>query len=325
MRRVAGLASAATLFVALPLWAATVQVGQPVMGTILEVTVVAADEADARRLAERAIAEARRWDDILTTWRPEGELARLNAKAGQGAVTISADLSEALRTMKGFSQATNGFFEPAVGRLVQLWSESAPPPPDLLARARGQRIATALTLDDNKATLAADVALDAGGIGKGIALDRIASMLRGGGVEAAFLNFGGSSQLAVGAPADSPRGWTVIVAGLETGSTPGELLLRDAALSTSRSTGPGTKQGPIIDPRSGEPVTERRVATILAPDATTAEAWSKVPVIDGRAAVDAIRAAGLDVFYEDSLGPAATEGFRIALPTPDTRPPRPVN
>jgi thiamine biosynthesis lipoprotein len=292
------------------------------MGTILEVTVVAAGEAEARRLAERAIAEARRWDDVLTTWRPEGELARLNAEAGQGAVTISPDLAEALRTMRTFSQATNGLFEPAVGRLVHLWSESAPPSPDLLSRARGQRISAALTLDGNQATLAADVALDAGGIGKGIALDRVASMLRGEKVEAAFLNFGGSSQLALGAPPDSPRGWRVIIAGLEAGSARGELLLRDAALSTSRSTGPGAKQGPIIDPRSGEPVSERRVATILAPDATSAEAWSKVPVIAGRAGVDAVRAAGLDVFYEDSLGPTATAGFQ---PTPDTRHPAPVN
>jgi thiamine biosynthesis lipoprotein len=295
------------------------------MGTVLEVTVVATDEAKARRLADDAIAEARRWDDILTTWRPQGELARLNANAGQGAVTVSTDLAEALRIMKGFSQATNGLFEPAVGRLVRLWSESAPPSPELLARARGQRIATALTLDGNKATLAADVALVAGGIGKGIALDRISSMLRGEKVEAAFLNFGGSSQLALGAPPDSPQGWTVLVAGLEPGSVRGELLLRDAALSTSRSTGPGAKQGPIIDPRSGEPVSERRVATILARDATSAEAWSKLPVVDGRAGIAAVRAAGLDVFYEDAAGPTATSGFRLPLPTPDTRHPTPVS
>jgi thiamine biosynthesis lipoprotein len=286
------------------------------MGTILEVTIVAADGATARRLADLAVAEARRWDDILTTWRPQGELARLNANAGRGPVAISADLAEALRTMRRFSAATNGSFDPAVGRLVQLWGAPEPPSPELLDAVRGQRIARVLTLDGRTATLTAGVVLDAGGIGKGIALDRIASILRAEGVEAAFLDFGGSSQLAVASPPDSPRGWRVLVAGLEPGSTHGEIDLRDAALSTSRSIGPGAKQGPIIDPRRGEPITEHRVATILAPDATTAEAWSKVPVVEGRSGVAAARAAGLEVFYEDPVGPLATEKFRADAPRP---------
>ena len=208
---------------------------------------------------------------------------------------------------------------------MRLWSGPAPPSPDSSSqRARGQRIATALTLDGNTATLAADVALDAGGIGKGMALDRIASLLRGGGVEAAFLNFGGSSQLAVGRRPIRRSGWTRhrrrAGARLDAAAS---FCSRDAALSTSRSTGPGAKQGPIIDPRSGEPVTERRVATILAPDATTAEAWSKVPVIDGRAGVDAVRVAGLDVFYEDRsvLQRPSAFGSPCRHPTPGPREP----
>ena len=67
---------------ALPASAAVVRTGQPVMGTVLQVTVVAADEVSARALADAATAEVRRWDDILTTWRPDGELAQLNAHAG---------------------------------------------------------------------------------------------------------------------------------------------------------------------------------------------------------------------------------------------------
>ncbi|MGH7859843.1 MAG: hypothetical protein ACREQY_21150, partial [Candidatus Binatia bacterium] len=49
--------------------AAEAHAGQPVMGTVLQVTVIAPGESTARRLADAAIAEARRWDDVLTTWR----------------------------------------------------------------------------------------------------------------------------------------------------------------------------------------------------------------------------------------------------------------
>jgi FAD:protein FMN transferase len=314
-----GLAAAATLPFSAPIWGATIRVGQPVMGTILEVVIVAVDEAKARRLADAAVAEARRWDDVLTTWRSEGELAGLNARAGRGPFTIGADLAEALRTMQRLSLATGGAFDPAVGRLVRLWSDPAPPSRELLVRLRAQSIARALTVDGRTATLAAGVALDAGGIGKGIALDAIASMLRHAGVTTAFLDFGGSSQLAVGAPPDAAQGWRVLLAGLERGSARGVLALRDAALSTSRSTGPGAKEGPIIDPRRGEPVTERRVATVLASDATTAEAWSTALVVRGRAGLAGARAAGLELFYEDGEGPFSTEKVDAGLrsPTPD--------
>lgn len=328
--RLLGSLLALGLVAVLPAEAAVVHVGQPVMGTILEVTIVAAEEARARRLADAAIAEARHWDDVLTTWRPDGELALLNAKAGKGPVAIGADLAAALTAMQRWSATTGGAFDPAVGRLVRLWSAAAPPPPNLLQDARRDRIESSLRLDGQTATLAAGVALDAGGIGKGIALDAIALLLRREGVRAAFLDFGGSSQLAIGSPPDAPEGWRVLVAGLDAGAVGGLLALRDAALSTSRARGPGAKEGPIIDPRRGEPVTQRRVATVLANDATSAEAWSTAFVVLGRPGVDAVtafgrwRTAGLEVFYADPEGTLVTDklakGLRAVAAEPSPAP-----
>ena len=81
-RRAALRCGLAVVLCVAPASAAVFRTGQPVMGTVLQVTVVAADEPSARRLAAAAFVEARRWDDLLTTWRPEGELAQLNARAG---------------------------------------------------------------------------------------------------------------------------------------------------------------------------------------------------------------------------------------------------
>ena len=75
-----------------PADAAVARSGQVVMGTVLTVTVVADDRAEAQAMADAAIDEARRWDDALTIWRSEGELARFNAGAGQAPITVSPRL-----------------------------------------------------------------------------------------------------------------------------------------------------------------------------------------------------------------------------------------
>ena len=183
------------------------------MGTVLEVTVVATDKEIARELADAALAEARRWDDLLTTWRPEGELARLNSEAGVGSFTVSEELAGALRRMQALTKATGGAFDPAVGPLVELWRGPNVPVSEVAAHIGPHRIAEALILRDRQATLAPGAALDAGGIGKGFALDAMADRLRAGGAEAAFLDFGGSSQLAIGHPAENRRGGNWLLPG----------------------------------------------------------------------------------------------------------------
>ncbi|HSP95705.1 MAG TPA: FAD:protein FMN transferase [Candidatus Dormibacteraeota bacterium] len=279
------------------------------MGTVLTVTVVADDDATARDLAAAAVAEARRWDDILTTWRPAGELARLNARAGGAPVEVSADLAAALRSMRTLSAATGGAFDPAVGPLVDRWRGPRPPVPPPAA-SDATRIATALRLDGRHAALVAGAALDAGGIGKGIALDAMATLLRRRGVRAAFLDFGGSSQLAIAAPEADAAGWRVAIGGLAPGSVLGEIALRDAALSTSRASEGPTPAGPIVDPRSGVPVFSPRIATARATDATSAEAWTKALIVDGRAALAAARAHGVDALVEDHDG-VVTDGLDV--------------
>ncbi len=294
-----------------PVSAAVFRTGQPIMGTVLQVTIVAADEPSARALAEAAMGEARRWDDIMTTWRPDGELARLNARAGAGPVTLSADLSQALHTMRRLSAATAGTFDPAVGPLVDLWRGPEPPSAAQLAQTAHQRIAAALRLDGRQATLSAGAKLDAGGIGKGMALDAVAALLRAHSVQAAYLDFGGSSQLAIGAPPGSPEGWRVAVGGLAPRQVLGVVTLRDAALATSRAVGTVSSAGPIIDPRTGTPAPAPRLATVRAADATTAEAWSKAAIILGRGGVLRARSSDLEVLLEDADGLVRTPGFAL--------------
>lgn len=287
-------------------------VGQRVMGTVLEVTVAAEDGPPVRQLAAEAIEEARRWDDVLTTWRPEGQLARFNAAAGDGPVAVSPELRGTLERMRALVAATGGAFDPAVGSLVRFWRNARPgyegegPQP--------ARLGDVLRVDGERASLADGAALDAGGVGKGIAIDAIVSLLRNRGARAGFIDFGGSSQTAFASGTNGERVWEVAVAGLRPGSLHGVVRLRDGSLSTSRSTRAQDPAGAIVDPRSGRPVAAGRQATVLAPDASSADAWSTALVVLGRAGLDRAEAAGVEVLYEDVAGVVRTAGFPLDLP-----------
>jgi thiamine biosynthesis lipoprotein len=277
--------------------AAVARSGQPVMGTILTVTVVADDRTEAQRLADEAIAEARRWDDALTIWRPDGELARLNARAGGGPVPVSPRLAKALVAMLDLSRRTGGRFDPAVGAVRSGEARAAPLPP----------IGRILHLDGDKASLEAGAALDPGAIGKGLALDAIAAQLKQAGVRSALLDFGGSSQTAIGVPPGDERGWPVLVAGVATGSSHGVVRLRDASISTSRAGAADTT--PVLDPATGSAVPAPRLASALAADATAADAWSTALIVFGREGLAAAETEGIETLYEDADGILRSKGF----------------
>ncbi|MCK6553110.1 FAD:protein FMN transferase [Candidatus Binatia bacterium] len=279
------------------------------MGTILDVTVVAARAEDARALANAAVDEARRWDGVLTTWRADGELARLNDRAGQGAVSVSSELAGALRTMLALRAATGGAFDPLLGSRVRAWR--APGGDKAAALLLPPVSGEALRIGERSATLAPQIEIDAGGIGKGVALDAIVRRLRVGGAAAAFLNFGGSSQTAFGNPPDEPRGWPVMVAAAADGVAHGIVWLKDASLSTSRASGPGDEAGPIVDPVLGQPVPGPRVATVLARDATSADAWSTALVVLGRKGLDRAQAQGIAALVDDGAAVATTPAFPL--------------
>lgn len=281
-----------------PAGAALARGGQVVMGTVLTVTVVANDRAEAQAMANAAIDEARRWDDALTIWRADGELATLNAKAGQGTVAVSARLARGLEVMLDLAAHTGGAFEPAVATLSI---------PGASPRLPVAGIRQVLRLDATGATLDKGAALDPGGIGKGLALDAIVSLLKSRGATAAFLDFGGSSQTALGTPPHDARGWPVLVAGWAGGTSRGTVWLRDVSLSTSRAGALDTTA--VRDPRTGAAVRAPRLATVLAADGASADAWSTALVVRGREGLAAAEARGVDALVEDEEGVARTAGF----------------
>jgi thiamine biosynthesis lipoprotein len=120
--------------------------------------------------------------------------------------------------------------------------------------------------------------IDLGGIGAGIAVDRMGSILRQHGVEAALIDHSGDL-LAIGAPPDAD-GWSVAIPGPPgTGEYPQLISLRDRAISTSTNTMStrnvgGRTVGHILEPNTGQNPRDLLSVSVLAPNSTEADALS---------------------------------------------------
>lgn len=292
---------------------------RPRMGTLLGLTVRARGLADGDRAAARAFALAARLERQMTPFDPRSALSRVN-RAGGRAVTVPAPLATLLRIARQLAEVTDGAFDPTLAPLVDLWREaarrSAPPSRDALRRARRRVGWRAIAVRGRRVALArAGVALDLGGIGKGWAADRIATLLARTNGLSVLINFGESTVVAVGAP---PRadGWPVLLRHPQ-GGFAGWFPLAEGACSTSGSLGRTWRVGAhtvghVIDPRSGRPLAAPAQATVLARSATVAEAASTALLVEGRAALAPLaRRLGAEACWIDGGGIVATEGFPL--------------
>jgi thiamine biosynthesis lipoprotein len=301
----------------------TLREGQPLMGTLLQLTLVAEDEARGRAAAEACFALGAELEATLTTYDPASATSRLNASAGTGPFQAPAALARILSESKRLAAATGGVFDPTVGPLIELWKQAGKtgraPGPAAIGAAKSRVGAERIVLGpDGMVALEPGMGVNFGGVGKGFALDRMRERLAEHGISRALLDFGGSSWLALGAPVGEPA-WRVLLRDGH-GGFAGVVSLRDASVSFSESFGEaseiaGRRYGHVIDPRTGWPVQEPVAGVALAPDGTTAEALTKALVVlppnEGLAVV--ARTPGAEALVIDAAGALhQSAGFRAA-------------
>jgi thiamine biosynthesis lipoprotein len=291
------------------------------MGTVLELTLWHSEPEVAKRLIRLATQEVHRLEEVLSNFDADSAVARLNQQAGKGKTNIPTELYELLQIAQRFSAETSGDFDITVGPLLELWREASLrdrlPDRGTLARALGLVGYEKLKLygGQDAELMRPGMIIDLGGIGKGYAVDVIASRFKAAGVSSALINFGGSSIFALGTP-PAKQSWEIGIR--DTNSRlRGLIHLRDMALSTSGSMGKfwtiaGKKYGHVIDPKNGMPVSESRMATAIASNATLAEALTKPLVLRGKQALRIVtRLSGSEAVIISEKGPLVfSQGFK---------------
>lgn len=246
------------------------------------------DHPEAEAIARRVATEIDRLEGILSLYRADSALARLNRDGHLDAPPF--ELLDCLGLAGGVHAASGGRFDPTVQRLWSVWAEAAVaggvPDAATLAEARAATGWDGVRLSPAAIALRPGMALTLNGIGQGYVADRIAALLTAEGLTDIFIDTGEFRALG-GQPGG---GWPVA---LDSGP---RITLADRALATSAPLGTTFDQagrlGHILDPRTGGPVAGPwRSVSISAPDAALADALSTAACLcEGEAEVDALLA-----------------------------------
>jgi thiamine biosynthesis lipoprotein len=245
--------------------------------------------------AERRLSRAERWlaayEDRYSRFRLLSELSRLNASAGRP-FHASGGLFALVSLSLDYARRSGGLFDPTV--LKQLLAAGYDRSFELLSGSsvRGaQRPVTKgdwrdVELDPATRTilLPEETGIDLGGIGKGWAVDRMASMLG----RPSMVNGGGDIYLS-GAPVGEDA-WRVGVADpFHPEQDLAVLKVVDRGVATSSSLkrrwqSSNLVQHHLIDPRTGRPSDSDAVqVTVVAPNGVLADFHAKVALLHGAA------------------------------------------
>jgi thiamine biosynthesis lipoprotein len=234
----------------------------------------------------------RRVEESMNEWRKSSALGRVNERAGTVPVPVPPEVFELVQRGVEIGVLTDGAFDITWAALWGLWEFRAEQPAVPAAQEIGARAALvdhrALELDPVARTLflpRKGMKIGVGGIAKGWALDRAAEELRARGI-GDFLIAAGGQVYAAGGRGDAA--WRVGVRdprGAED-DVFASLQLRDLSVSTSGDYErffivDGVRYHHILDPRSGMPARGLRSATVIAADATLADALSTAVMVLG--------------------------------------------
>lgn len=273
------------------------------MGVDARLVVYAPDRPAAEVACTAAFARIAALDSLMSDYRRDSELMRLCDHAGGAPVRVSPDLFRVLRRAQEVAERSGGAFDVTVGPLVALWRKARKtgvlPDPAELERARRQVGWQKLQLDEGARTVRLTVTgmkLDLGGIAKGYADDEAQRVLRQHGITRALVEMGGD--IVVSGPPPGTDGWTIRVPNAaddqghvpQAGTLPsarGDLRFAHRAISTSGDTEQfvvigARRYSHVVDPRTGEALTNRVQVTLTAPDGLTSDPLSTALCVLGR-------------------------------------------
>lgn len=248
-----------------------------------------------RQIVNAALDEVDRIDRLMSHYRPESPLSRLNREAAGHAVPVEPELFDFLAESIRYSRESQGAFDITVAPLMKAWGfflgEGHMPDDAELAAARRKIGYQYLLFDQDAHTIRfarPGMELDLGGIAKGYAVDRVIALLRRHGIDTALINAGGSTMYGLGSPPDAAGGgWEVKLQDpVDSRKTALTLRLRDRALSVSGSYEKffernGRRYSHVMDPRTGRPVPDVLSVAVLTANGTAGDALDNVFYVQG--------------------------------------------
>lgn len=283
-------------------------------GTLVTIDLFDTSPRSSAAAVSAIEARIRDIDSNWYPWRthsnePQGELERINAAIAAGrSIEVSPLLAELLRRAAALERMSGGRFNPAIGRLTELWGFHdvarlrTSPPDELEVQQWLSSSVSSASLEWNGNVLRSSspaVFLDLGGIAKGSILEQFVSILRDVGIDNAIIDIGGdltvvgqvngrSARIGIRSPrSDSVLAWLAVADG-ETVVTSGDY---ERFFEHE-----GERYQHVLDPRTGYPVQHTISATIVHRDPILADAAATALLVAGPGEFEELSASlGLDV------------------------------
>ena len=264
---------------------------RPLMSTVFRIQVESPPD-NAENIIRTAFQEIERLETVLSEWRDESDIAKVNALAGQKPVKVSDDTLRVVDAGVDVSMWSRGAFDLSWAALWGLYDFR----PDSIKIPSADDIKPRLELIDYRNIRISKkyntvflkkrgMAIGTGGIAKGYALDHAGAILRGGGIDN-YMIFGGG-QVQVHGRRDG-RPWRV---GIQHPRDPksyfASLESTGASFSTSGDyehavfDGTGKRWHHIIDTKTGRPADKSLSVTIMTAEGIYADALSTAAFVLG--------------------------------------------
>lgn len=263
------------------------------MGNDFEITIVSDNESRAYEMIALGVAEIKRIERLLTTFRDDSETNRINQAAGIHPVQVSEETFRLIQRSLRISSVTQGAFDISYGSVDKsLWNfdttMSALPDPKLARQMVRLINYRNILLDENSMTVflkEKGMRIGFGGIGKGYAAEMAKRVMKTAGVESGIVNASGDLTTWGQQPDGKP--WTIgIVNPNLRNKIFSYLSVTDLAVATSGNYEKfvmigGKKYSHTINPRTGLPVTGIKSVTIITTNAEIADAMATPVTIMG--------------------------------------------
>jgi len=274
-----------------------------VLGTTLQLTIFADDAETATRAEAVALAEIDRLEMVFSEYRPDSEFARLQRSPTDKPHQVSVELAEVLAATERFRRLTSGAFDPRAGEIKRFWQQNHSLSAEAIDAKRRQ-LASSLAqtpyhLTANQVQRNDDHTLSLNAIAKGYILDQVGQNVlhQVNGVHGLIVNLGGdlrkfgSQAYSVGIT--NPRHPSENALPITSWETHREMALATSGTYRRHIETPYGKINHLFDPRTALPADANLSASVIAPNAMTADALATaMTVMDAQASLQL--AASLD-------------------------------
>jgi len=248
------------------------------MGTTYSINVLG-DERVQQEAIERRLLEI---NALFSTWRPDSEISRLNEAPVGEWLKVSGEFFQLLQTSEAIYLQTSGFFDPGIGRLIDLWGfgakggrTSVPQRDDVNAAFENSSIKY-VEFGEGQIKKTRDIHLSLSAIAKGYAVDEVARLIEAVGVKDFLVEIGGEVYASGTNNGDK---WTVGVERPDN-KAPIPITLNNASVATSGNyrnyfIWEGEKYMHIFNPKSGLPANNDLASvSVIHPRSALADAYA---------------------------------------------------